>query len=606
MIKKLPIQIYTLILVLVLSIFNIGNIQAQEDQNFDVGVGAFVDIDDTSTIEITPTSNEVGIYSDVTVRILDRSGNPLVNHSVQLYIDGDSSGISFVQPPVTDSDGYATGKVRSTNTGVYVVKAYDTTYSQNIDIQDSESFYVFPVQIPSLEPEPSYTKGNENKLYWEHITGVSTYEYLLQVSTTSTFSTIYKSSEWVNSTAYEFSELEGGQIYFYRIKARNESLSESSWSNYQFSVQDDQAPIITLISIAWTGNSVTDGISIELTITDDLELETYKIYCVRSNGDLEECGSVTKSGTKYSVHIPYSQLEKGVLSNLENEYSFCVEAWDKAGNMGENCNISISLEKFIETPIPDITIIVNSILERLNSILSDLEDYITSVFSSIKGVVIQVVSIVLFLLFSVISLTLLTGSLLLIPSLLLDGFLKAVQYIGFRKHGKKVGMVYDSITKKPIRYAKVLIYDSRNRLVRTSISDSHGEFKADLDTGKYRVIVQRSGYIFPSNLIKPREDLSMGNVYKGEYIITSQRNEMNIVVPIDQINFQNNQSLVGKSRVIDLLKALNFLIVAVGLSLSIFLLEQSPNILNFVLVLIYIPIIGVFLKSVIRWKFGMK
>jgi Phosphodiesterase/alkaline phosphatase D len=101
-------------------------------------------------------------------------------------------------------------------------------------------------------PEPEYTKGDSNIVMWNMV-GSGVYEYYVEVSTTSDFSTVLNNSGWINNLAYEFDNLENGQIYFYRVKAKNSYGIEGGWSNVVFSVQDDEGPQIEYIGISDMG-----------------------------------------------------------------------------------------------------------------------------------------------------------------------------------------------------------------------------------------------------------------------------------------------------------------------------------------------------------------
>jgi len=49
-------------------------------------------------------------------------------------------------------------------------------------------------------------------------------------------------SGWIAGTSQEFTGLTDGQIYYYRVKARDVALNESGWSASESSTQDDTAP----------------------------------------------------------------------------------------------------------------------------------------------------------------------------------------------------------------------------------------------------------------------------------------------------------------------------------------------------------------------------
>ncbi len=583
--------------------------QGEVKAEFDSSLKAFVDIDNFSTLQVQPSNNERGLESDVVARILDRNGNPLPNHTIFFYTLDSSENVVFVQPSVSNSDGYAIGKVKAMQEGVYVIRAYDATYPEgDISLYSTDTLYAFPLHVPVLSQEPYYTKGLNNRLYWDAISGDGDYEYYLEVATDSLFGNIVSNSGWLASLDYEFQNLQTGKMYFYRIKARNQGGGESSWSSTQFSVQDDVPPLIKLISVGKlesSGNIVS--LNIKFQITDDLALEKISFFCVRSNDVWQECGTVENSGSVYTVSVPLSDLERGPLFSLFDEYQFCVEAFDKAGNRSQNCDARVILEELIDTPVPVFTNIINSIIKKINDGLQNLENRVITILSSTRFIILDIFSLLLMLVFVFLTLFALTGSFMLMPTLILLLFLKLLNFFGIRGHGKPLGIVYDAVSKKPIKWAVVHIYDSMNRLVRKDITNRAGEFFGNLNVGRYRIIVHRSSYLYPSQLVKGKEDRKLGNVYKGEYFNVSKNKEVNIVVPLDPVNLKNpGEVSLWESRKAGFVKSFALLALVVGFSLSTYVFQQSPSFFRMFVLLLYIPIIGVYIKSIvpIKWRVG--
>ena len=66
----------TILLTVFLVVLSRGFVLAEN-----VGVGAFLGVDRISTVTVSPTEEEQGIFVDVTVRVLSLNGVPLPNHS---------------------------------------------------------------------------------------------------------------------------------------------------------------------------------------------------------------------------------------------------------------------------------------------------------------------------------------------------------------------------------------------------------------------------------------------------------------------------------------------------------------------------------------------
>jgi len=72
-----------------------------------------------------------------------------------------------------------------------------------------------------------------------------------------------------------------------------------------------------------------------------------------------------------------------------------------------------------------------------------------------------------------------------------------------RKKRKPWGVVYDSITKKPLDLAIVRLYDKKsNRLISTQVTDSKGRYNFIVDPGKYYLHVSKPDYKFPSKIMR--------------------------------------------------------------------------------------------------------
>lgn len=601
MLKKLLITIVTFALLSTLTLA-----QSYEVGYFDVNVDGFVNIDNTSTVEVNPTIEEVGIYVDVIVRVLDRNSNPLSGRTIQIYVVGNPASVDIIQPTqATDSDGYAIGKLRSSAQGSYTVKAFDTTFTQDIDIVDSATLTVFPIPSPSMLSEPYYTKGTSNRVYWDLNLGMSTYTYYVEVSKSANFSTIHKNSGWISTKSYEFENLAPGNLYYYRVKAKNIGGAQSGWSNTVFSTQDNKAPTINYVDIQriYTKNTFT-GISVIFDVSDDYEVDTVKFYCKLKNAQKIECGHIEKSGVRYYVNIPTSELEREDFGAFKEKYDFCVYAWDKAGNMSSNCDFSIDISKYVQTDFPVFTNLINSIYKIINENfkkIGNLFDFISINFHELG---LQLLSILIYILVVLSSLAVIAQGIFVIPTYILYLILKFFSVFGYRKNDSVIGYVYDAISGKPVKYAKVTIYDGTNRRLFTTVTDKKGYFRGTLDTGKYRIHVHRSHYLFPSEMYKEYGLPTTGKLYLGEYIIVSKRNPMNVAIPLDPQNiysaFEKNHNL--EKKMIGLMKALTFLLLTIGLTISIVTLEKYSNILNLIFLLMYIPAFGIFLKSVIRLK----
>jgi subtilisin family serine protease len=95
---------------------------------------------------------------------------------------------------------------------------------------------------PVLSAEPNVTEGLCNTIYWDSV--VEANEYYAEYSSEFDFSVVDGNSGWLtDANSYQFCELVNGQTYFYRVKAKNQYLLESEWSNIESSRQCESIPV---------------------------------------------------------------------------------------------------------------------------------------------------------------------------------------------------------------------------------------------------------------------------------------------------------------------------------------------------------------------------
>lgn len=572
-----------------------------------VTVDSFINIDNTSTIDVNPSIVEVGIEADVLVRVLDRNNNPIQNREVEVYVLGNPSSITIVQPGSnTDSDGYAIAKVKSSSPGTYTIKAIDKSYPQgDIDIIDSTTITVFPIPTPVLNSEPYYTKGTDNRIFWVSLSGLSSYQYYVEASAKSDFSVVSGNSGWISTVSYEFTNLSPSTLYYYRLRAKNVGGEISSWSTSVFSTQDNKAPVIKYVDIQRVNsNNIFSGISVKFDVSDDFEIGSVAFFCKREDGSLEGCGTVENSGARYYVSVPASDLEKGGFGSYLEKYSFCVQANDKAANQSTNCDFEIAVSEFVQTPIPALTNVLNYIINYLNNGLKDIGDNFSNAFNASHEFALSLFSIIIYVLILIVSLAVLAQGVFIIPTFVLFNILRLLSGLGFRKHSTKLGFVYDAVTGRPVKYAKVVVYDADNKKLFTTVTNRRGEFFGLLDTGKYRVHVIHPHYLYPSQMYKERAVVTDGKLYRGEYLISTKRNLMNLSIPLDPENIYTSfeKDFKLEKKMINFLKAVTFLLIAIGLAISFFTFEKFQNLITLILLLMYVPAVGIFLKSVIKLK----
>lgn len=606
---KIKTAIFT---IFCLFLFSVSNAYAQieshpviPEQIDDVVVNALINVDLYSTLDLNPVTVEIFQPSTVTVRILSPSGVGIPGRQIIIV----NSGLHITQPTeVTDLTGRTTGSVYSTGVTTYTVCARDITFGYTIYIQNCKTLYVVPVAVPTFLPEPAYTKGTTNTLIWGSL-GAG-YSYNVEISESADFSTVLGESGWISNTSHQFTSLENGKMYFYRVKARNAYGGVSAWSSTVFSVQDSEPPKIEIVSIGDIGNNDTvewdSNFSVQMIfkVTDNLQLSRADFLCINSQGNTYTCSTDYRlEGDNLIVNVLLRDLQRISNIYLREEYEFCVEASDAANNITRLCNIKLNIPKGevpvtkppivnqIEQGLEDVTVILDNTVGQIDT--EDLETITTttSIVTTTTAIAIAI------------------GSLWNIPYLLLQFILNLLSWLGFRAGAKPLGYVYDAITKDPIPQAVVRIFDEDGKMVWSDVTNGKGYFSARLDAGKYRITVRASKYEFPSNIIFGKDDYPLENVYHGEFIKVGDSTDLNISIPLDPLEVAEYRVVAERvwSRLKGILNIAQVVFFVVGLILAIYMYYKNPYWLTIIVLLLYIPSFFLVLRNIFakRTKYGV-
>ncbi|MCK9415369.1 MAG: hypothetical protein PHG60_02240 [Candidatus Dojkabacteria bacterium] len=567
-----------------------------------VVVNATINEDTFSTLEVLPNSVEIMERAIVIVTIRDNNLNPLSGHYIRLI----APGVTFTQPTQpSNSQGKIFVQVYSDQSGAYTISAQDITdLNLTIDILDRDTLYVHPLDAPFLLEEPKYTRGTTNTVFWNSLG--SGYKYYTEVSRYADFSSIKSTSGWIDGTKFEFDNLENGVMYFYRVKARNSYGGESIWSNVRYSVQDNEPPVITFLSISSIGENNSreweSGYKIEIVykIEDNLFVKDSNFYCVKQNGTRVKCGTTVVNGSVYTTTITLANLEKKSINDLFPIYSFCIDAQDGAGNSSEICDINLEVPPW-QSPIPpepepepkpeppkEIPTYIGRIVKDF---IDQTQIAMDNMFGNLDDLQLQDITTTTTIATITISIGGLLGGLFYIPIYLFQLLLGFLSWLGLRKRGQRVGYVYDSKSKDPISQAVIRVYSLEKRLVWTDVTDSRGMFRLGLDDGEYMMSVAARGYEFPSTLIFGKSDYPLENVYHGGKFTVTQKIVPEFSIPMDATEMSWFSKFVttvsGRFRV--LYKVLSILFFVFGLLFSIYTYSINSNWFNFIIILLYIP-----------------
>lgn len=584
--------------------------QYQVDEK-NVNVNANIQVDLYSTVTLTPESVEIYQPSTVQVRVIAPNGEYIPNRTIQIV----ASGVSITQPSsVTDILGRTSGSVFSGIPGTYSICAKDITFSFDIDIQACKTLYVRPLPVPTILPEPAYTKGNTNMILWQSLG--SGYTYTIQASRNSDFTDIAGQAVGVSGSSYEFKNLVNEQMYFYRVKAKNLYGGESAWSNSVFSVQDSENPQIEMLSVSDVGENNTVQwkndfvVTLVFRVSDNLALKSTSFSCVKRNSGAIDCSESKKlEGDNFTVDVRLDSLERVSGVYLYPSYSFCVEASDEAGNINKVCSTYLLIPQGRIPGEEEIPVTPPSVIDRIDKGIEDLNEALDGTIGNLNQGSLEIVSTTSSIITASAAITIAAGTLWQIPFLLMQMVLSFLSWFGFRKKGKHFGFVYDAVTKEPVSQAIVRVFDENNRMVWSDVTDSSGSFKASLESGVYTIKVRSARHSFPSSIVFGKEDYPLSNVYHGESFEITQGDEIKYAIPMDPLELSKLrmfvESIFGRFKFG--LNILHILLFVGGLIASIYAYSKYPSYINFGILFLFIPSFFLIIRNIFfsRSKFGV-
>ncbi len=113
-----------------------------------------------------------------------------------------------------------------------------------------------------------------------------------------------------------------------------------------------------------------------------------------------------------------------------------------------------------------------------------------------------------------------------------------------RRKRKKWGVVYNSLTKRPVDLAIVRLLDGKtDRVMRSAVTDKDGRYFFIVQPGEYKLSVSRAGYIFPSTFLKnEKEDGVWVDLYHGEVIKAGESTAITANIPVDPVEAKAKSS----------------------------------------------------------------
>jgi hypothetical protein len=115
--------------------------------------------------------------------------------------------------------------------------------------------------------------------------------------------------------------------------------------------------------------------------------------------------------------------------------------------------------------------------------------------------------------------------------------------LGLRRRQQYFGTVYDSVSKQPLDPAMVkLVSVVTGEVVETCITDMFGRYSFLTAPGRYKILVNKSNYGFPSQQITAGQDGIFSNLYHGEFFdLVGDSDVITFNIPMDPVQADWNQ-----------------------------------------------------------------
>jgi len=204
----------------------------------DNGIGGLVGWNTRSTISNCYATGAVEGNNNTGGIVGQNSSSSIVTES---FWDIESSGQSWSD----GGTGKTTAQMQSESTFTSAGWDFATPIWKMCGGPDYPHLWWETLEAPVLHSEPEITLWASNTILWDAVSDAN--EYWAECGEDANFTSIFDSSGWIADTNCEFVELELGQMYWYRVKARTVSCIESGWSNVEASMQGTPADAVDVM-----------------------------------------------------------------------------------------------------------------------------------------------------------------------------------------------------------------------------------------------------------------------------------------------------------------------------------------------------------------------
>lgn len=120
---------------------------------------------------------------------------------------------------------------------------------------------------------------------------------------------------------------------------------------------------------------------------------------------------------------------------------------------------------------------------------------------------------------------------------------RLLMLLGLRRGQGYWGVVYDSQSKQPLDPVIVKLIEVQwGKVMATCITDLNGRYGFLAPPGKYKILVKKSNYVFPTRLATGSRDSLFSNIYRGEFFtLEGEADVIPFNIPMDPVSSDWNQ-----------------------------------------------------------------
>jgi|GEM_PF-504123 len=213
-----------------------------------------------------------------------------------------------------------------------------------------------------------------------------------------------------------------------------------------------------------------------------------------------------------------------------------------------DCTVQDTIINIISNPVDTAVQVVQIVADPVKAVAVETKKIIQSPQGSVTTKTISTAGLVITT--AVTATSLFSVSLLELFTIPLRLFGILLAALGLKKRIIPWGVVYDSVTKRPLDPAYIVLKNQNGQNISSAVTDIDGRYGFMAPPGNYNIFVSKTNYSFPSQkLFGKIEDELHGDLYFGQNIEVKSLGEVIIKnIPLDPLKFDWNEFSKGSKK----------------------------------------------------------